>query len=298
MAAARDAYDNGVTSARNEAEIYLDENDADYEVDNVIFNHDKTVTVDANSTVNYAFAKVLGLTSGNVGASATAIYGPVTSVKGLNGIAGVVPFGVNENQELEFSKKTEFKVYKHDGSGEYGPGWFGALDLDGEEGGGANDYCDWLKEGYPDYLHVGDRMITENGNMKGPTDEALFDLPKKGDDPESRVAKCLAEHDPPCTIDNYEPTCPRVIIVPIYEAFYDEKDKDKDKEKRPEYMIIKGFALFLLDIDKTTRKDDDGKDIACVTGQFIDYTVPLEGIDFEVDPDGPDYGLRAARLIK
>ena len=72
-------------------------------------------------------------------------------------ISGVVPLGVNEDQKLEFSKKTEFKVYKHDGKGEYGNGWFGALDLDGKSGGGADDYRNWLMNGYPDFLHIGTR---------------------------------------------------------------------------------------------------------------------------------------------
>jgi Flp pilus assembly protein TadG len=110
LAAVRVAYDDSQTNARNEAEKYLDENDADYEVDNVIFNSDKTVTVSASSTVNYAFAKVLGIYSGTVDANATAVYGPVKSITGKKGvIGGVDPIGISEevvrDEDFEFGKE-------------------------------------------------------------------------------------------------------------------------------------------------------------------------------------------------
>lgn len=48
-------------------------------------------------------------------------------------------------------------------------GNFGCLDLDGANGGGANDYEDRVREGYAGALSIGDIVIGESGNMAGPT---------------------------------------------------------------------------------------------------------------------------------
>ncbi len=52
-------------------------------------------------------------------------------------------------------------------------GKYGPLDPDNYVGGGANDYRDWFMTGFNQPLQLWDRVILENGNMRGPTDQAV-----------------------------------------------------------------------------------------------------------------------------
>lgn len=70
---------------------------------------------------------------------------------------------------------------------------YGPIDPDNYVGGGANDYRDRFMYGFNQPLQLNDRVITESGNMRGPTDQAV-DFRVNGD-------------------ANYAPN--RFIIVPI-----------------------------------------------------------------------------------
>lgn len=50
---------------------------------------------------------------------------------------------------------------------------FGPIDPDNVTGGGASDYEDRFKFGFNGPLEINDRLITETGNMRGPTDSAV-----------------------------------------------------------------------------------------------------------------------------
>jgi hypothetical protein len=50
---------------------------------------------------------------------------------------------------------------------------YGPIDPDNVNGGGANDYRDRFINGYNGPINLGDRLITEPGNQRGPTDQAV-----------------------------------------------------------------------------------------------------------------------------
>lgn len=50
---------------------------------------------------------------------------------------------------------------------------YGPIDPDNVTGGGASDYEDRFKYGFNGPLEINDRLITETGNMRGPTDSAV-----------------------------------------------------------------------------------------------------------------------------
>lgn len=50
---------------------------------------------------------------------------------------------------------------------------YGPIDPDNITGGGANDYEDRFKFGFNGPLQINDRVVTETGNMRGPTDAAV-----------------------------------------------------------------------------------------------------------------------------
>jgi Flp pilus assembly protein TadG len=72
-----------------------------------------------------------------------------------------VESGNTEHITLKFGAKDK---------GDLPGGDFGAIDLDGVMGGGANDYEYWLMYGYTGEISVGDDLYpVESGNMAGPT---------------------------------------------------------------------------------------------------------------------------------
>ncbi|MGI5860350.1 MAG: hypothetical protein ACOX8P_13760, partial [Tepidanaerobacteraceae bacterium] len=236
----------------------------DYEVDNVIFNSDKTVTVSASSTVNYAFAKVLGIYSGTVDANATAVYGPVKSITGKKGvIGGVDPIGISkkmyEHKDFEFGEK--YTLVGKDNNEIIGPGNFGFLALGG----------------------TGDSKLRENSinGYKGKVESQVRTEPGNiGEELANAIETRKCPHNPRCTPTNFDRDCPSLLTVVILE----EETVCGCKNAK-----IVGFATFLL--------SEVNKDTKSVTGYFIERTVPKNS-EFVIDPGGEDFGLVASRLIK
>ncbi len=254
--------------AMQEATVYLEHNNVIAGEDSFqIVVNNNTITVESSRAVNYIFARVLGFTSNTIKAKATAIYGPV------NAVSGVTPFAIPD-QELVFDKQYVLK----EGSGESVDdgfrirGNFGALALGGT---GASIYEENLKYGYGGPVNVGDMVTigemveTEPGNMSGPTYDGVT----------YRINQCT--HG--CTPQNYEPECQRIIIVPVFDPETLEGGKDD--------VLIVGFASFLLEgVDGTGNQSE-------VTGTFLQMAPPPE-TSYTVDPDAPDYGLHAAKLVE
>ncbi|MBC7325162.1 MAG: hypothetical protein H5T99_07595, partial [Moorella sp. (in: Bacteria)] len=192
-------------------------------------------------------ARLLGYTSGKVQAAASA------AVAGVASCRGVAPLLVSK-QDFKFGEKCTLK---------YGdpafPGNFGALALGGT---GASTYRQNLIYGYSGKIAVGDLVTTEPGNMSGPTQGI-----------NERLARCKNN----CTVDNFEPGCPKILVIPIYEP---------DGVHGRSQVKVEGFAAFLVDrID--SEKDE-------IYGYFIYTTVEGEA-DFSQPPDS---GLYAVRLLE
>jgi Flp pilus assembly protein TadG len=256
LAAARELP--STEAARQKALEYLGYNGVAPEEAIINFDAGSTkVTVEASRRVDFTFARVFGINSGNVSTRASAVFGSVKS------ITGVVPFGIPD-QPLVYGQEYTLKSGSHDA---YDPGNYGALAL---ELRGASSYENNLKYGYGGTVSVGDWVLTEPGNMSGPTQEGV----------NYRLSRC--PHTPGCSIDSYHPDCPRVMIVPIFDPT-DLSGRDKVK--------IVGFAAFLLKgVEGSGNKSN-------VKGYFLQM-VPPEGLRYTIDPNGTDYGLHAAKLME
>lgn len=221
-----------------------------------VINDGKQIIVSSNREVEFTFARVLGFNSTTVNANAIATFGAISSA------TGVIPLSVPE-QTLVFGQEYQLKV----GAPGLLAGNFGALSL---EGSGADKYRTLIKEGYSGLVSVGDLVTTEPGNMSGPTRDGIND----------RVNKCT--HN--CTPSNYNPSCARFVIVPVY-------DPETMDEGRNEVLIV-GFAAFLLSQEAVKSGNE-----CTVYGYFL-QTTPSPSTSFSVDPDNEkDFGLRSVRLI-
>ncbi|HPE15951.1 MAG TPA: pilus assembly protein TadG-related protein, partial [Oscillospiraceae bacterium] len=185
----------------------------------------RTLTVTVTGSVPTSFAGVIGVHS--LSLTKTAEVQTMVCVR-LN---DVVPLSV-EKSTLEaclasgVREHITLKFGAHDDA-DLGPGNFGAIDLDGVQGGGANDYSTWLAYGYEGEISVGDDLYpVESGNMAGPTAEGL----------NARYYQCTHfPDDGGCTAEHYDPNCPRVIKVPV--VVYDSTKS----------VQIVGFAAFVLE---------------------------------------------------
>lgn len=208
----------------------------------------KTVEVSAGKEVDFILARLLGFTSGKVQATASAAVAGVTSCR------GVAPLLIRK-QNFEFGKEYVLKY----GDPVY-PGNFGALALGGT---GASNYRQNLIYGYSGEVAVGDLIDTEPGNMSGPTSGI-----------DERLSRC--QHN--CTVDHFEPGCPKILIIPVC-------DPDSQPYGRKPVKIV-DFAAFFVDRVDSQRDE--------IHGYFVRTTAEGKA-DFTRPPDGCLY---AVRLVK
>jgi len=256
-------------AAQQKAEEYVQLNDAGIDKLSItISENNSKIQVDAEKTVNLILFPALGINTGKVRASAAAVTGAFTSVR------GAVPLGVPE-QKFQFGQEYELKQGSH-GSRLLGPGNFGALKLgddneDGDNnGGGAKLYREYLKYGYSGELKIGDTVGVKSGNMSGPTRQAI----------EYRLDRCSGA----CTPGNIEPGCPRVLIVVVYDP------STIDPNQKVKEVTISGFAAFLV-----TEVPGSGNE-NIIRGYFLDI-VETSASDFTIDPGESSTGLRGIKLV-
>lgn len=195
------------------------------------------IRVTVNKSAPMYFAKIFGINNLDLSRSAVAKLSPVIRT------SGVVPIGLTK-AEIEARIASHnlthvtLKYGVHGGSTSF----FGALDLDGK-GGGASDYRIWIAQGYAGEISVGDVLLEESGNMVGPTYQGF----------DERYSACThfgaQSGGPGCTVSNFDPSCPRIVKVPIYSFGADKKT-----------VVVEGFAAFLLE-----NQTNDGY----ITGSFL-----------------------------
>ncbi len=205
-----------------------------------------TVEADATRTVAMGLARALNIDQVDVSASSAA--GAFT----ISGLQGAAPLGVVV-QEFTFGQFYDLKL------GDGINGNYGALALGGT---GAANYQENLRHGYGGWIRIGQELLTEPGNMAGPTKTAI----------EGRIQACL--HHPACTFDHFVSGCPRVMKAPITSPFPNGRGE----------VTILGFAAFFLE----GFSDQDES----VQGRFVRmYTAG------EVEPAG-DFGLQMIKLLR
>lgn len=90
----------------------------------------------------------------------------------LQSSGDVAPWGIvaiNNGENFGYTVGTEYILKQSPATDPLSPGNFGCLDLDGSQGGGANDYYDWIINGYNGTLSIGNLVYPQTGNIAGKT---------------------------------------------------------------------------------------------------------------------------------
>lgn len=229
--------------------------------------HSITVTQPAVSET--AFARIFGINEITFNRSAQSKVVPCAALSDL------VPLSIQADvlNEMIATGTTEHAILKYgSNTDEVENGSFGAIDLDGVKGGGANDYTSWLAYGYQDKLVLGTVLPVESGNMTGPTYAGIVE----------RYNACT--HYPSsggCKVGCYSDDCPRVMKVPVIE-YTDSSYK---------YVRVVGFAAFVLE-DYTTFVDE-----GCVIGSYVDM-VNIGAADGDLSGTASGFGVYSLVLSK
>lgn len=258
LAGAQDLPD--VTKARASAVSYAALNGKSDDTVNFQFDSDtvsllsngesSTIAGSAQRKVINLFSRVItGANTTTVSATAKAQLFPLGSA------VGVVPIGVVQ-QEFSFGTTYTLKV----GGGDGTTGNYGALALGGN---GASNYLDNIKSGYNGTLRAGDWVITETGNISGPTSDGI---------------NYRIEQDSGATYNTVSESSPRIVLLPVLESL---TVNGKGEVK------ITGFAAFFLEGAVGSGNENT------VTGKFLRMVIAGEP-----STSGGNYGLSTVRLIQ
>ncbi len=221
-----------------------------------------SVRVSLTDEVSYYFGPIVGIDGTTVTKAAKVKLETVSST------TGAVPLGIETSRLDEALLETggQDLVIKYGGGGGT-EGFFGALDLDGVKGGGAQDFESWLCFGYDGVLRVGDILPVEPGNMSGPTTDAFV----------TRYTQCT--HFPSqggCTVEHFDPNCPRVVLIIVYTTAGNKQ------------IQVEGFAPFVLE-----GLNGNGEIVASKVDLHV-QSGEIGGV-----PGGAgDYGIYRARLVE
>ncbi|MDO4582329.1 MAG: pilus assembly protein TadG-related protein [Bacillota bacterium] len=225
-----------------------------------------SIDVDIRTSTATGFAQVFGVDSIELDRGASA------EVLAVGAATGVVPIsveaaaltqlleqGVTEHIVLKYGNKTDNVVN----------GAFGALEIDGETGGGANQYAEYLAYGYDASLSVGDQLPVKTGNMTGPTYSGI----------NTRYYGCTHYvSSGGCTAERFIPGCPRLMTVPVvtYTGKHD--------------IEISGFAMFMLEDIETYENR------GYVVGTFVEGLV-TDGLG-DTSGQAGDFGAFALTMTR
>jgi hypothetical protein len=180
--------------------------------------------------------------------------------------------------EYQYGERYEMKVV--DGMGDTGHFMalnFGAVYhggtsvLEWDDGSsGASTYRQYLGNEYPNVLHIGDVIYTEQGNMAGPTRQGLDD----------RIGSDSCTWSTWTSSASHGQACPRLVYVPVMEFYADKTGK------RP--LVVVNFASFF--VEEFDKSGSDG----IVYGRFIDY---VSGGEILGENKPPVMGVQAPRLV-
>ncbi|MHB1484105.1 MAG: Tad domain-containing protein [Saccharofermentanales bacterium] len=221
------------------------------------------LAIDVPMQVETTLASVIGIKTINFSRNSKIKIAPCKKVSNL------VPLSIEKaNMDYYIANGQTTHLALKFGGGGGTVGAYGAIDLDGVSGGGANDYENWLTNGYTPILSVGEQLYPiETGNMAGATNDALL----------YRYNECT--HFPEyggCTLAHFNINCPRVVKVPVVE--YDSNH----------FIRIRGFAAFII---------EPISESGYIYGSFIKIIASGEPADNINVGDPLDYGIYSIRLI-
>lgn len=235
LAGAKD-LDQNQAKARAAALDFASRNGVALSAGDVSFPNADRVQVSIDRPVETVFARVFGINSYPVPATATAALQQANSTTGLR------PWGIPQQDFRDYSTGTLYTLKLTSHSGEYdGGGNFYALALDGT---GGNVYRDTITSGSKNRFEIGQTVATETGNKQGPTKQGVDKL--IGKDKHTSYAEVLAAG---------ETDCPRLVtMIVISEDSFGNGRTD---------VTIAGFATFFI----TDWRDNKGE----VVGEFVRY---------------------------
>lgn len=226
------------------------------------------IGVDVPAVSTTEFSKIIGVNQVTFTRSAEARSLASTSLSDLVPLSAredvlnsLIVSGSTQHVILKYGKNTEEDVEQ---------GAFGGIDLDGVKGGGANDYCNWLANGYQGQLTVGMELPIEGGNMAGPTLSGLT----------ARYNACTHyQSDGGCNDSHYVSDCSRVMKVPVVKYIDSQLVK------------VVGFAAFIIE-DYSTYSSQ-----GYVIGTYVDM-VNIGAATGDITGSAKNYGVYSLTLSK
>jgi Flp pilus assembly protein TadG len=192
-----------------------------------------TVTVNGSRTVNYGFAKVLGMNSATITATARARTHSVT------GASGLMPFGIVDlnGSSPGFGYTFNQQVILREAPGDHmGPGNYGFLRLDGP---GANELRQTIAQGGSSTSYaIGSQIQTQPGQVSGPAMQGLNAwAASNGDSMYSSCSNWNASHSTNDGVVSIVPQCRyRVVLIPIINSWCNGSC----------YVTVLGFAQLYI----------------------------------------------------
>ena len=262
------------------AKAYADLNGVSISEDNIQISESEygvpndTITVtptDINAPL--FFARVLGVNSVTVNATATATANSPLSMDGL--MPWTIPL---EDYEGVLVSGVSYDMKVGPDSHET-PGFFQCMRFDGPPYG-ANQYRDNIVNGCEQEIFIDQWYPVEPGNMAGPTEQGVNDR-LGGDTCSFYDPNVIKYEDGKYSVVDGD--CPRVVIVPLIEKRPENPSEDVE--------IVKFAVLFIEDVE---LEGHGGNAEATVTGKFVDYmiAVSLGGTT------GYSGGIKVIRLVK
>lgn len=265
----------GIAQASATAREYLVKNGAENASDaSVTFGNLSngmyhSVLVSQPAVSETAFARIFGIDEITFRREAESKVVPCAALRDLVPLSiqqsvlnDMVAGGASQHAILKYGMKTD----------DVSNGSFGAIDLDGVKGGGANDYTNWLANGYQAKLVIGTVLPIESGNMTGPTYSGIV----------QRYNACTHyASSGGCKAGCYVDDCPRVMKVPVI-VYTSSSHK---------YVQVVGFAAFVLE-DYTTYADK-----GCVIGSYVNM-VNVGAADGDLTGTASGFGVYSLVLSK
>jgi len=216
------------------------------EINFVVSDNKREIKARVVKSVEFFFAPIFGLLSGQTNAQAA------VRVSNVSGVKGVAPLGIKEQN---FQYGTVYTLKEGGGAGE--TGWYGALAINGS---GSGVFEQNLMYGSTVTIRANDEVPvpTEAGNMSGATRDGIA----------YRLNAC--NHQPRCSPSSFDPDCPRILIVPIIRPLVYSNGHLQE-------VLVLGFGAFLVNSFSGNGNE------SVIEGAFVRYVVDGETSDTAPD---------------
>ncbi|OPZ85343.1 MAG: hypothetical protein BWY74_03943 [Firmicutes bacterium ADurb.Bin419] len=222
-----------------------------------VSDNNREMSISIEKRLDYIFLKYIGFDDKKISSRVTAKVSNVTSFKGIR------PFAI-QKPEIEYGKEYYLSTLEDEyiQKGDY-ENRLRLIPVDIGKG----NFATGILYGLNNAVNTGDHIYGLSQSDFNSGNKSIDKL----------IEKCKRE--PPCTHNNYENGCPRIIVIPVV---------DIEGVSSENSMIVLGFTAFFIEEGSLSKEKDTGMGIK---GRFIKYTVN------SITSDGiPDFGLLGVRL--